>query len=119
MAQMVTNSRTTLPGEEVIVRAVQFFTNEKWRPQTQSARNATFEGKPPIPWGLLILTIIAFFAFIVPGIILYILLIARMYRLQNIVVTANPITGGTEVVISHTKSAKKVVNQFINLLPPA
>jgi len=117
MAQLTSTGKTTLPGEEVIVRAVQFFTGERWRAQTQSQRTATFVGKPRIPWGLLFLTIIAFCAFIIPGVIMYILIIRRMYRFQNIVVAANPITSGTEVVITHPKAAKKLVARFVKVLP--
>ena len=51
MADLVDEAQTTLAPQEVISRAVQFFTTEKWRATTQSDRIATFEGKPPIPWG--------------------------------------------------------------------
>ncbi|MCK4427972.1 MAG: hypothetical protein KAW16_05775, partial [candidate division Zixibacteria bacterium] len=78
---------------------------------------ATFVGRPPIPWGLLFLTIVAFFFFIIPGIIMYILVVRRVIRFQNIVVTANPIDAGTEVVINHPKTAGKIVARFVSLLP--
>lgn len=42
MAQEITNIKTTLLSEDVIVRAVQFFSNSRWRVQTQSSRAATF-----------------------------------------------------------------------------
>ena len=86
MADLVVKGRTSLPGEEVIVRAVQFFTTEKWRCQTQSARTATFAGRPPIPVGILILTIIGFAFFIVPGVIMYIVMIRKVIKLQNLIV---------------------------------
>jgi len=60
MAELVATIKTSLQGEEVIVRAVQFFTSSKWKPQTQSARVATFVGRPPIPIIMLILTFISF-----------------------------------------------------------
>lgn len=117
MAELVTKAQTSLPGEEVIVRAVQFFTTEKWRCQTQSARAATFAGRPPIPVGLIILTIIGYVACIIPGVILYILVIRRMMRLQNIVVTANSIDVGSEVVITYPEHAKRMVSAFLSALP--
>ena len=49
MADKLTNSKTSLPSEEVIVRAVQFFATEKFRCSGQSGRTATFDGRPPIP----------------------------------------------------------------------
>lgn len=117
MAELVANGKTTLKGDEVIIRAVQFFTTGKWRTQSQSDRIATFAGRPSIPVGLIILTIIGFIACIVPGVILYIMVIRRVIQLQNIVVTVSPITGGTEVVIKHSKAATKLVTEFLNSLP--
>ncbi|MHB8304135.1 MAG: Ig-like domain-containing protein [Acidobacteriaceae bacterium] len=49
MADLTASCRTTLAGEDVIVRAVQFFTNDRWRVQSQSARVATLIGRPKIP----------------------------------------------------------------------
>ena len=118
MAELVGNVKTSLKGEEIIVRAVQFFTGGKWRTQSQSARIATFAGRPPIPVGMLILTVIGFFFFVLPGIIMYFVVIRKMIQLQNIVVTANPINGGTEVVVKYSKAAIKLVNDFLQSLPP-
>ena len=117
MADLVTNGRTSLSAEEVIVRAVQFFSTEKWKATSQSSRTATFEGKPPIPWFMLLLTILGFVACIVPGIIMYIMVIRKMYRFMNLVVTANPIANGTEVSVSHPKYAEKMATRFLAALP--
>ena len=46
MADLIANTQTSLPPEEVMVRAVQFFTNENWRAQSQTNRIATFVGLP-------------------------------------------------------------------------
>jgi len=116
MANLVTSTKTNLSGEEVITRAIQFFTTERWRATTQSARSATFEGRPPIPIGSLILmlvlipTVIGFF-------IMYFLVFKKLYRFQNLVVTTNPIEKGTEVVITHPKYTKKMVRHFLDSLP--
>jgi hypothetical protein len=42
MADLVATKSTSLGAEEVLVRAVQFFTNENWRAQSQTNRIATF-----------------------------------------------------------------------------
>ncbi len=118
MADQVTNVRTTLSAEEVVVRAVQFFSTGKWRPTGQSGRTATFQGMPPIPWGLLILTIIGFALCVVPGVILYIMFIKKARQFQNLVVTANPVPGGTEVVITSPPWASALVSKFVEDLPP-
>lgn len=118
MADLVYSTRTTLEPEEVVVRAVQYFTSAKWRPSGQSGRTATFQGMPPIPWGLMLLTIVAFLACIVPGIICYFFLIQKARRFQNLVVTANSIPGGSEVVINYPSFASTAVTQFAQSLPP-
>lgn len=118
MADQVATKRTSLPAEDTVVRSVQFFTTGRWRAQTQSTRMATFAGRPPIPVGLLIVTIIGFMACIVPGIIAYILMVKKTIQLQNIVVTATPRPdGGSEVVIKHSQYAAKLVKEFLAALP--
>jgi len=117
MADLVATAQTSLGAEDVITRAVQFFTNEKWRPQTQSARIATFQGRPPFPVGLIFLTIIGLIFFIVPGIILYILLVRKVRRFQNLVVTVNPAKSASEVTVTYPKYSKKLVDRFVGLLP--
>jgi|GEM_PF-1755382 len=118
MADVVAHAKTSLVPEEVIVRAVQFFSTENWRLTSQSSRTATFQGKPPIPWFMLLLTIVGFVTCIVPGIIMYVMYIKKMYRFHNLVVTANPIPGGTEVVVQHPKTAAGLVTRFFEALPP-
>lgn len=117
MADQVVTTRSSLPADDVIVRAVQFFSSENWRPTSQSQRTATFQGKPPIPWLYMLLTIAGFVACVVPGIIMYILVIKKMYRFQNLIVTANILPEGSEVVVQCPASAIKVANRFIAALP--
>ena len=117
MADKLTNTKTSLPSEEVIVRAVQFFATEKFRCSGQSNRTATFDGRPPIPWFLLLLTVLGFVFCVVPGIIMYILVIRKVRRFYNLVVTATPIPGGTEVTITHPDWAARQVRRFIQSLP--
>ena len=96
MADQVLQKQTTLAGEEVITRAVQFFSTESWRTTSQAGRAATFEGRPPIPWFMLLCTIIGYLCCIVPGIIMYIMVIKKLRRFQNLVVTTTPMNQGTE-----------------------
>jgi len=117
MADKLANNTTSLPSEEVIVRAVQFFSTEKFRCSGQSGRTATFDGRPPIPWFLLLLTVLGFLFFVVPGIIMYILVIRKVRRFHNLVVTASPVPGGTEVSISHPGWAAKQAQRFMQSLP--
>lgn len=118
MANKVESTKTSLGPSEVIQRAVQFFSNEKWRCQSQSENIATFEGKPPIPWFLMLLTIAAFFLFIIPGIILWIFVVRKVNKFQSIVITTKSISDGAEVDVKYPKPASKLVNRFIGSLPP-
>lgn len=118
MADVITQGRTSLGPEEVIVRAVQFFSTGNWRPTSQSARTATFQGKPPIPWFMLLLTVIGFMACLLPGIIMYIMVIRKMYRFHNLVVTANPVSGGSEIVLQYPPATGKLATRFLKALPP-
>lgn len=117
MADIVTQGQTSLSAEDVIVRAVQFFSTENWRPTSQSTRTATFQGRPPIPWFMVLLTIVAFMACVVPGIVMYILVIRKMIRFQNLVVTANAISGGSEVVLQYPPAAERLAARFLEALP--
>lgn len=117
MADLILNKQTSLSGEEVITRAVQFFSTEKWRATTQSTRSATFQGRPPIPWFMLLLTIIGYFCCLVPGIIMYFLVIKKLRQFQNLVVTAAPLSRGTEVTVTYPSHSKKMAQRFLNALP--
>jgi len=117
MADSILNKQTNLSGEEVITRAVQFFSTESWRPTSQSARTATFEGKPPIPWLLMLVTVGAYFCFVIPGVIMYFVVFKKMRRFQNLVVTVTPMNKGTEVLVTHPAQAKKLARRFLAALP--
>lgn len=118
MAELIRQGKTDLPYEDVIVRAVQYFSTVSWRPTSQSSRVATFQGKPPIPWFMLLITLLGFLFMVLPGVIMYIMVIRKMYRFQNLVVTANPIDGGTEVVVQYPKTTSRLVTGFFEALPP-
>lgn len=117
MANLLTSGKTSLQNEDVISRAVQFFSTTKWTCQSQSDKIATFQGKPPIPWFLILVTIFGFIFFIVPGVIMYIFIIRKMYKFQNLVVTTKGTEYGTEVDINYPNYAKKLVSRFMDSLP--
>jgi hypothetical protein len=118
MADLVRNGKTSLSTEEVIVRAVQFFSTEKFKATSQSARNATFEGRPPFPWGMILVTAAGLVACVVPGVIMYFMLIRKFYRFYSLVVTANPIDGGAEVCVTYPDFAGHLVPRFLATLAP-
>jgi hypothetical protein len=116
-ADIVVTVLTTLPPEEVMVRAVQFFTNERWRTQSQTNRIATFVGTPKVPLMKIILMLCLLAFFVVPGIIYYILILSKVRRLQNIVVTTSPTETGCSVVVTYPKHAQRLVDSFVLALP--
>ena len=117
MADLVRTTSTSLPPEEVLVRAVQFFTTENWRAQSQTNRIATFVGIPKIPWLQLLLVVIFSACFIIPGFIYYLIVIRKMRRLQNMVVTTTPKGQGCDIVVSYPPQAAKLVENFFAALP--
>lgn len=117
MADLVVTRYTTLPADEVLVRAVQFFTNENWRAQSQTNRVATFVGVPKIPWFQLMLAILLTFCLIIPGLIYYLLVIRKARQLQNLVVTTTPRQVGCDVVVTYPPYAQRYVDSFFGALP--
>jgi hypothetical protein len=117
MADSVLNKQTNLSGEEVITRAIQFFSTESWRATSQSPRAATFQGKPPVPWFMMLLTFIGYLCCVIPGIIMYIMVIKKLRRFQNLVVTTTPMSRGTEIVVTYPNHAKKLAARFLDALP--
>lgn len=65
MADLIATTSTTLQPEEVMVRAVQFFTNERWRAQSQTNRIATFVGIGKIPFMKILLALFLTFCFVI------------------------------------------------------
>jgi len=117
MADLVVTRYTTLAPEDVLVRAVQFFTNETWRAQSQTNRVATFVGVPKIPWFQLMLAILLTFCLIIPGLIYYLLVIRKLRQLQNVVVTTTPREVGCDVVVTYPSYAQRYVDSFFAALP--
>jgi hypothetical protein len=117
MPDLVVTRYTTLAADEVLVRAVQFFTNENWRAQSQTNRVATFVGVPKIPWLQLMLAILLTFCFIIPGLIYYLLVIRKIRQLQNLVVTTTPKEVGCDVVVTYPSYARRYVDSFFAALP--
>ena len=116
MADRTANTQTTLPPEEVLVRAVQFFTNEKWRAQSQTNRIATFVGIIGVPWFRLFLAVLLTFCFVIPGVIYYFVVVSKLRRLQNIVVTTTPRDPGCQVVVTYPSHAQRLVDAFFGAI---
>ena len=48
---------------------------------------------------------------------MYIVVIKKMRRFQNLVVTATPMSKGTEVTVTYPGHAKKLAQRFLAALP--
>jgi hypothetical protein len=117
MADSVITKQTSLSGEDVITRSIQFFSTENWRTTSQSPRAATFEGRPPIPWFMMLMTIVGYLCCLIPGIIMWFMVIKKLRRFQNIVVAVTTMTKGTEVTVTYPDHAKKLAARFLAALP--
>lgn len=117
MADQVSNKVTTLAPDEVVVRAVQFFSTERWEATSQSPRSVTFRGKPPFPWLSIFFMVVGFALCIIPGLIMYFLFVRKMYRFYNLVVTVTPGERGAQVTVSYPSFARSLVNRFLSALP--
>ncbi|MDR3562667.1 MAG: hypothetical protein P4N59_14700 [Negativicutes bacterium] len=117
MADSTLTKQTTLPNEEVITRAVQFFSTASWRTTSQSPRSATFEGRPPIPWSMILLAIIGYACCVVPGIVIQIMVLRKLRRFQNIVVATTALPTGSEVTVTSPAYARKLAERFLAALP--
>jgi hypothetical protein len=117
MADSILTKQTKLSGEEVVTRAIQFFSTASWRTTSQSQRNAAFEGRPPVPWFLMLLMILGYACCVVPGIIIHIVVIKKLRRFQNLVVATTASAQGTEVTVTCPSHAKKLAERFLSALP--
>jgi hypothetical protein len=119
MTDLTLNISTSLQPEDVLVRAVQFFTTERWRAQSQTNRVATFVGLSKIPVGKILIMLFLLCFFVLPGLMYYMIVLRSLRRLQNIVVTTSPQAGGCLVVVAYPKHAQKMVDNFVASLPAA
>ena len=119
MAYQEASKKTSHGYEDVIVGAMKYFAAEDWRYTDQSARKVVFRGRPRIPWDMLALMTAGFLALVVPGVALYFLHIRKTYRFSDIVVTATPVRGGTEVVVRYPAPASALAQGFVEGLPSA
>ena len=118
MGSVVASKKTSDGYEDVIVGALNFFATEGWRPTGQSARTATFFGRPEVPWRDVALTAAGYLAFVVPGVFLHHRKIRERYGYSNIVVSATPVKGGTEVTVEYPPPAEPLAQRFVDTLPP-
>lgn len=117
MAELVSNKTTSISPDEVIVRAVQFFSTGRWETTSQSSRSITFRGKPPFPWITIFFMFIGFLLCIIPGLIMYFVFVRKIYRFYNLVVTTTSAEDGTHVTVSHPSFASSLVSRFFDALP--
>ena len=117
MADLTVKVATTLPSDDVMVSAVQFFTNQKWRVQSQTSRIATFVGVNSIPIFKLLILVFLLFFLVIPGLIYYALVIRSLRKFRNIVITTTPAIGECFVLVSYPKDAQKLVDSFVAALP--
>jgi hypothetical protein len=118
MPEVVANTRTAWSGDEVTARTREFFATEDWRQTSQNGRMVVFQGRPRLPWYLQALIAAGLLAYVVPGIVLYLVCIRHARRFASIVVTTTSVRGGTDVVVHHPPLAEGLARRFVSQLPP-
>lgn len=118
MMDATTSSRTSRGYQDVVAAARAFFAAEDWRETSHNDRTVTFRGRPRIPWYLLALIGAGLLAYVVPGVIIYLLYMQNGSRFTRVTVTATPVRGGTEVLLQHAAASKGLVLRFVGQLPP-
>src|ERR1700739_2058459 len=111
------NQKKSLEGREVVTRAIHFFTDDRWQLKSQTDHTITFPGNAPTPWFLIIMTVIGYLFFILPGLIMTYMIRAKLRKFQNIVLSVSPADGGTNVSATCSKKANGIVRKFLATLP--
>jgi len=65
----------------------------------------------------MLLMIVGYACCVVPGIIIHIVVIKKLRRFQNLVVTTIPVAQGTEVTVTFPSHAKGLAQRFLAALP--
>jgi hypothetical protein len=66
---------------------------------------------------MMLLTILGFIFCLIPGIIMYVMVIKKLHRFHNLVVTTSPLGGGTDVTVTYPGHAKGLARRFLDALP--
>ena len=112
------SQKTTLKPNEVITRAIHFFSTSKWILHSQSSTIVTFRGKSNIGCSPVLVTMVLLIFAVIPGLI-YFYYVRTHLPMVNIVVSANDIDSkGSEVIVSYPQYEDKRVKEFISTLPP-
>ena len=127
------NYQTALQSEEVILKAVHFFTDERYRVQTQAERTVIFALGFELPLGSIVMFIsgVILCATLVGAIIGVPLLIIGAISLAKaksrargsrgaLVITTAPIKDGAEITTTYPPRAfrtSKIVKKFVETLP--
>ena len=117
VADKIVTKQTSLPTEQVIERAAAFFGNEHWQVLGQSSRGLSFDGRVRCPWPLCILVVVGCLLLIVPGVLLYFLVVRPRYGRQELAATATPRGTGTEVAVRCRHAAVGLAQRFLAELP--
>ena len=118
MRDVVVSTRTAGSREEVVAAARKFFTAEHWRETARTPRTVTFRGKPQIPWYLMLLIAVGLLAYVVPGVVIYLLCMRNACRFTSIVVKTTAVREGTEVAVQCPALAEGMGRRFVSKLPP-
>jgi hypothetical protein len=113
MSELLVTKTTAMKPADVMFRAVQFFTAERWRVQSQNGSIATFIGMPRLHWLQMSLAVLLTLCLVIPGIIYYAVAIRRQRREQSIAVTTNPRGERCLVMVTYPPGAESLMTSFL------
>lgn len=113
MSDLLVTKTTAMQPADVMIRAVQFFTAERWRVQSQNGSIATFIGMSRPHWLQMSLTVLLTLCLVVPGVIYYAFAIRRQRREQSIAVATNPRGERCLVMVTYPPGTEKLMTSFL------
>ena len=117
MADKIVTKQTSLPTAQVIERAAAFFAREQWDVLGQSSRGVSFDGRVGCPWPLCLLVVVGCLLLILPGVLMYYLVVRPRYGRQELAATAAPRGTGTEVAVRCRPASVCLAQRFLADLP--
>lgn len=113
MPDLRVTKTTAMKPADVMVRAVQFFTAERWRVQSQNGSIATFIGMPKLHWLQMSLAVLLTLCLVIPGVIYYTVALRKQRREQSIAVTTNPRGERCLVMVTYPPGTEKMMTSFL------
>lgn len=113
MPDLQVSKVTAMKPADVMVRAVRFFTAQRWRVKSQNGTIATFTGAARLDWPHRLRVILLTLCLIVPGILYYFLGVRRSRREQTVCVELMPAGERCKVMVTYPAEDSELIVEFL------